>query len=112
MKKLYVTNEIVYIDAVHYEKGSVGYEGISRVKHTNDLNEEATKDVHIQAVIDFLADPKKHVKTKYKKKYLKADGSAVFKWVEGAEVEVIRGRYLRTDPNSNGSDNLENLPKY
>lgn len=103
---------MVYIDAVHYEEDRGSDEGIIRVKYTNTLNEEATNDVHIQAVIDFINKTPNQVKTKYLKKYRETDNSIVSKWIEGAYVEVIDGRYLRSKSNKSSVDNLENLPEY
>lgn len=99
-----------YIYEVHYEEGNK--RKIIAVKWTENLNNIVTKESTKQEMVSFIEANPGQVKTKYLKKYRKTDNSIVSKWVEGAYVEVIDGRYLRTDPNGNGSDNLENLPEY
>ena len=94
---------MVYIDAVHYEQDSSGYEYIARMKWTNDLSLPATKECTKIQMIDFVNKNPNCTKTKY---------CRYGRWVEGEDVHVVDNRYLRTDANNIKADNLGSLPRY
>ena len=45
---------MVYIDAVHYEQDSYGYEYIARMKWTNYLSQQATQECTKSEMINFV----------------------------------------------------------
>lgn len=94
---------MVYIDAVHYEKDSSGYEAIAAVKWTNELTVTATNFCTKAQMIEFINKNPNVTKTKYKR-----NGS----YVVGEDVRVVDNRYLRSDANNIKKDNLDNLPRY
>ena len=94
---------MVYIDAVHYEQDSYGYEYIAKMKWTNDLYSQATDECTKSQMISFINNNPNVTKTKYYRY-----GS----WVVGEDVRVVDNRYLRTDANNIKADNLGELPRY
>lgn len=94
---------MVYVDAVHYEQNIYGFEYIARVKWTNTLNVQATKEATKQQMIDFINENPNCTKTKYYRGY---------RWAEGEDVRVVDNSYLRTDANNIKADNLGSLPRY
>ena len=94
---------MVYIDAVHYEPDSYGYEYIAKLKWTNDLYTQAGKECTKAQMIKFVNENPNHTKTKYYR---------YGRWVEGEDVRVVDNRYLRTDANNIKADNLGSLPRY
>ena len=94
---------MVYIDAVHYEQDSYGYEYIAKMKWTNDLYSQATDEGTKSQMISFINNNPNVTKTKYYRY-----GS----WVVGEDVRVVDNRYLRTDANNIKADNLGELPRY
>ncbi len=94
---------MVYIDAVHYEQDSYGYEYISRMKWTNTLSLQAANECTKREMIDFVNKNPNCTKTKYYR---------YGRWVEGEDIHVVDNRYLRTDANNIKADNLGSLPRY
>ena len=94
---------MVYIDAVHYEQDSNGFEYIAKMKWTNTLSLSATNECTKSQMIDFVNNNPNCTKTKYYR-----NG----RWVEGEDVHVVDNRYLRTDANNIKADNLGSLPRY
>lgn len=94
---------MVYIDAVHYELDSYGYEYIAKMKWTNNLYSQATDECTKSQMISFINNNPNVTKTKYYRY-----GS----WVVGEDVRVVDNRYLRTDANNIKADNLGELPRY
>ncbi len=94
---------MVYIDAVHYEQDSYGYEYIVRMKWTNYLSQQATQECTKSEMINFINKNPNRTKTKYYR---------YGRWVEGEDVRVVDNRYLRTDANNYLTDNLGSLPRY
>lgn len=94
---------MVYIDAVHYEQDSYGYEYIAKVKWTNDLSSQATTECSKSQMISFINDNPNCTKTKYYR---------YGRWIVGEDVRVVDNRYLRTDANYVKADNLGALPRY
>ena len=94
---------MVYIDAVHYEKDSHGYDVIANVRWTNNLDETATKSCTKAAMIKFINENPNCTKTKYLK-----NGS----YILGEDVRVIDNSYIRSDANNIKKDNLGSLPAY
>ena len=95
---------MVYVDKVHYIKDLCGNElYISEVRWTNSLYENARMSGSKADIIRFINLYPGCVRTKYVR-----DG----RWVEGEEIHVVDGSYLRTDGNNIKADNLENLPRY
>ena len=94
---------MVYIDAVHYEQDSYGYEYIAKMKWTNTLSQQAVKECTKSQLIDFVNNNPNRTKTKYYR---------YGRWIEGEDVRVVDNRYLRTDANNIKADNLGSLPRY
>lgn len=100
---------MVYVDAVHYETDSKGYKVISKLKWTNNLNEQAINICTKQQMIDFINKNPNCTKTKY------LDSKIVWNikgWIVGEDVRVVDNSYLRTDSNSTKADNLGALPEF
>ena len=83
---------MVYIDKGRYSTDAHGCNVISKVKWTNDLNEDATSECTKQQMIDFINKNPNVTKTKYKNSW----GN----WQVGENVRVIDNTYLRTDANN------------
>ena len=94
---------MVYIDAVHYEQDSYGNEYISKMKWTDYLSQKAINECTKSDMIDFINQNPGYTKTKYLRFSV---------WVEGEDVRVVDGRYLRTDANNIKRDNLGSLRRY
>lgn len=94
---------MVYIDAVHYEQDSFGYEYIAKMKWTNDLYSQATDECTKSQMISFINNHPNVTKTKYYR---------YGRWIVGEDVRVVDNRYLRTDANDIKADNLGELPRY
>ena len=94
---------MVYIDKVHYEVDQHGCEVISKLKWTNNLTENATKESSKKQMIEFINQNPNCTKTKYYR---------YGNWTVGEDVRVVENEYLRTDANRIKSDNLGNLPRY
>ena len=94
-------NNMVYIDAVHYESDSYGNEYIAKLKWTNNLSQQATSECTKKQMIDFINKNPNCTKTKYYRYGY---------WVTGEDVRVVDNNYLRTDANNIKADNLGSLP--
>jgi len=94
---------MVYIDSVHYEQDRYGNEYIAKLKWTNSLWITADKECTKSQMIDFVTKNPNSTKTKYFR---------YGRWVEGEDVCVVDGAYLRTDSNGIKADNLSSLPRY
>ena len=94
---------MVYIDAVHYEQDSYGYEYIAKMKWTNTLSLPATEECTKRQMIDFVNKHQNCTQTKYYR-----NG----RWIIGEDVRVVDNWYLRTDANNIKADNLGSLPRY
>ena len=96
-------DNMVYIDAVHYESDSYGNECIAKMKWTNDLSQTASSECTKKQMIDFINQHPNCTKTKYLR---------YGRWVTGEDVRVVDNSYLRTDANNIKADNLGALPRY
>lgn len=94
---------MIYIDEVHYVQSSYGYEYISEVRWTDNLNSKAYKSCSKHDMINFINQHPNSVKTKYYR---------YGNWYVGEDVRVVDNSYLRTDANNIKADNLGNLPRY
>lgn len=94
---------MVYIDMVHYETDSYGYEYITKVTWTNTFGAWAENTCTKWEMINFINQNPNCTKTKYYK-----NGT----WYTGEDVHVVDNRYLRTDSNNIKADNLGNLPRF
>ncbi len=99
---------MVYVDAVHYETDSHGCEVIAKLKWTNTLDEQASKESTKKQMIEFINQNPNCTKTKYLKDNL-WNGK---QWVEGEDIRVVDNSYLRTDSNQIKKDNLGSLPRF
>ena len=92
---------LYYIDEVKKTRGYDGYDVITILACTQDLNVKASKWYTKKQIIDYInAHPYSTVKTKYFR-----NGS----WHVGEDVHVVDNEYLRTDPNNIKRDNLGEL---
>ena len=94
---------MVYIDSVHFERDSYGYEYISKMKWINNFSQQAENECTKREMIDFINQNPNCTKTKY---------YSYGCWHEGEDVRVVDNRYLRTDSNNIKADNLGSLPRY
>ena len=90
-----------YIDEVKKSRGYDGYDVITSLAYTQNLNTKASMWCTKRQMIDNInAHPNAVVKTKYFR-----NGS----WHVGEDVRVVDNEYLRTDPNNTKRDNLGKL---
>ena len=90
-----------YIDEVKKSRGYDGYDVITSLAYTQNLNTKASMWCTKRQMIDYInAHPYSTVKTKYFR-----NGS----WHVGEDVYVVDNAYLRTDPNNIKRDNLGEL---
>lgn len=92
---------LYYIDEVKKSRGYDGYDVITSLAYTQNLNTKASMWCTKRQMIDYInAHPNAVVKTKYFR-----NGS----WHVGEDVRVVDNEYLRTDPNNTKRDNLGKL---
>ena len=90
-----------YIDEVKKSRNYDGYDVITGLAYTQNLNTKASMWCTKKQMIDYInTHPYSTVKTKYFR-----NGS----WHVGEDVRVVDNEYLRTDPNNTKRDNLGKL---
>lgn len=94
---------MVYIDAVHYDRDYHGCDVITKLRWTNSLSSKATNECTKREMIDFINKNPGITKTKY---------YGYYGWVVGEDVRVVDNEYLRTDSNRIKADNLGKLPRF